>query len=83
MKINNPLRAKKFVIKYSKTLNRQFLEIKVLEGPTIPLEAACAYVIMVSLIYRRDMEALTPKRRTARRPQKRSNFNQFVCKDIH
>lgn len=52
MKINNPLRAKKFVIKYSKTLNRQFLEIKVLEGPTIPLEAACAYVIMVSLIYR-------------------------------
>lgn len=52
LKINNPLRAKKFVIKYSKTLNRQFLEIKVLEGPTIPLEAACAYVIMVSLIYK-------------------------------
>ena len=52
MKINNPLRANKFVIKYSKTLNRQFLEIKVLEGPTILLEAACGSVITDSLTYR-------------------------------
>lgn len=41
----------KFVINYSKTLTSQFLQINVLEGPTVPVKVACNHAIMASLTH--------------------------------
>lgn len=74
MKIN--LQEQKFVINYSKTLSSQILEINVLVGPR-------RFVIVQLFSIQGNNTNSYTEETIAKWPERRSNFNQFMCGDIH